>query len=121
MGIDDEHEGVPLAFFLFSAPTGNRQTAAGYDTEVLADLLAQWKSWLERDGRQFRPLVAITDTDTKERGALRQDFSWIILLLCKFHLRQCWTNKRHSLLGGIDEDSFVQQQAKSRLETLEVE
>lgn len=35
MGIDEANRGVPLAFFLFSAPEGNRKTAAGYNTDVL--------------------------------------------------------------------------------------
>ncbi|KAF6742042.1 hypothetical protein DFP72DRAFT_1179780 [Ephemerocybe angulata] len=71
MGIDENNHGVPLALFLFSAPTGNRATHAGYDTEILAELLVAWKARLEslQPGRHFLPLVAITDTDTKERGA----------------------------------------------------
>ncbi|KIO25195.1 hypothetical protein M407DRAFT_25419 [Tulasnella calospora MUT 4182] len=121
MAVDEEGHGVPLCFMLFSAPTGNRQTSAGYDTEVLKELLQKWKDWLSsRSGRLFEPLVAITDTDTKERGALLVVFPTIILLLCKFHLRQCWTNRRRQLLGPVDVMDFAKQQVKSELQVLEI-
>jgi hypothetical protein len=98
MGIDEDGKGVPLAFFLFSAPTGTRATHAGYNTEILRELLEAWKQNLSR-GRVdiFTPYVVITDTDVRERGALQLVWLHIWLLLCKFHLRQCWTNKRKTL------------------------
>lgn len=121
MGVDEKGHGVPLCFLLFSAPTGNRQTSAGYDTEILTELLQKWKDWLSsRSGRLFEPLVAITDTDTKEQGALLIVFPMIILLLCKFHLRQCWTNRRRQLLGPVDGMDFAKQQVKSELQVLEI-
>lgn len=98
MALDDERKGVPIAFFLFSAPSGNKFTAGGYNTEVLARLLGKWKTSLgQRDAQAFFAKVAITDSDSKERNALFEVFPNIWLLLCKFHLRQCWTNhrKRH--------------------------
>ncbi|KIJ36146.1 hypothetical protein M422DRAFT_261473 [Sphaerobolus stellatus SS14] len=68
LGVDENNKGVPLAFFLFSAPTGNRATHAGYDTDILHELLVQWQDSLgKKDGVAFAPCVAITDTDTKER------------------------------------------------------
>ncbi|KAG9013841.1 hypothetical protein FRB90_005669, partial [Tulasnella sp. 427] len=121
MGVDENGHGVPLCFMLFYAPTRNRQTSAGYDTEVLTDLLQNWANWLaSRGGRSFEPFVAITDTDTKERGALLIVFPGIILLLCKFHLRQCWTNRRRQLLGPIEGLDFAKQQVKSELQALEM-
>jgi hypothetical protein len=39
MAIDEQGKGVPIAFFLFSAPTGNRATHAGYNTDILRKLL----------------------------------------------------------------------------------
>ena len=39
----------------------------------------------------------ITDTDTKEHLALVRLWPMVILLLCQFHVRQCWTNKRKKL------------------------
>lgn len=35
MAVDEDRKGVPLAFLLFSAPSGNRFTAAGYNTSIL--------------------------------------------------------------------------------------
>ncbi|KAK7007268.1 hypothetical protein R3P38DRAFT_3212987 [Favolaschia claudopus] len=46
-----------------------------------------------------------TDTDVRERGALQQVWFEIWLLLCKFHLRQCWTNKRKGLKLVPTQDS----------------
>lgn len=93
--------GVPVALFLFSAPTGNKATHAGYDTRILTELLGHWRDWLgttER-GDRFEPYVAMTDTDPKERGALLRIWPGIILLLCRFHIRQCWTNKRKQVVA----------------------
>ncbi|EIM80782.1 uncharacterized protein STEHIDRAFT_115633 [Stereum hirsutum FP-91666 SS1] len=122
MGIDEERKGVPIALFLFSAPTGNRATHAGYDTKILTELLTHWKQWMTKRksaaGRTFGPGTVITDTDTKERGALSIVWPNIILLLCKFHLRQCWTNKRTTLLGKREE-SFWKTNVNSRLRDLE--
>lgn len=120
LGVDDSGRGVPVAFFLFSAPTGNRATHAGYDTTVLTELLAAWKSSLgNKNGIPFAPKVAITDTDTKERGALSKVWPSIWLLLCKFHVRQCWTNKRKSLLKLGNTPNYAKQQVHSRLKLLE--
>jgi hypothetical protein len=60
----------------------------------------------------------MTDMDTKERGALTRVWPRIKLLLCKFHIRQCWTNKRESLLGKKETD-FFKIQVEKRLRTLE--
>ena len=98
MGVNEQNHGVPVALFLFSAPTGNRATHAGYDTAILTELLHQWQTCLGvRNEEPFKPFVGMTDTDIKERGALIAVWPDISLLLCKFHVRQCWTNKRKSL------------------------
>lgn len=39
MGLDEKRHGEPLALFLFSAPSGNCHTAAGYNTDILERLL----------------------------------------------------------------------------------
>ena len=101
MGIDEKRKGVPLAFLLFSAPGGNRKTCAGYNTEIIAKLLQEWKNSLgSRNREPFDVLVAITDTDLMERGALVLVFPKIWLLICKFHLRQSWRNHRNKVLKG---------------------
>ena len=46
MGINEDWKGVPLALFLFSAPTGNKATHVGYNQEILHELLQSWKSHL---------------------------------------------------------------------------
>lgn len=91
MVVDEHGKGVPIAFFLFSAPTGNSATHAGYNTAILRELLNHWKAHLGRNSQdeEFLIHVAITDTDTKERGALLDVWPDIRLLICKFHLRQC--------------------------------
>lgn len=120
MAIDEDRKGLPVAFFLFSAPTGNQATHAGYDTEILTELLQAWKMSLgKRSGISFTPKVAITDTDLKERGALLAVFPSICLLLCKFHLRQCWMNKRNALLPCKKTFNFDKMQIQTRLRALE--
>ena len=89
MGIDEDGRGVPLALFLFSAPTGNQATHVGYNQEILHELLHSWKSHLSKSQTMlFCPLVVITDTDTRERGAHQDVWPSIWLLLCQFHLQQ---------------------------------
>ncbi|KAJ7015879.1 hypothetical protein C8F04DRAFT_1363278 [Mycena alexandri] len=101
--------GIPVAFLLFSAPTGNKQSSAGYNTAILTKLLQAWKDSLTRcahlhgfTGIIFNPFSAITDTDLKERGALIVVWITIWLLICRFHLRQSWKNYRNKLLKGKD-------------------
>lgn len=127
MGIDEGGRGVPLALLLFSAPTGNRATHAGYNTQILSELLGRWNARLGmRDNRAFHPFVIITDTDTKERAALITVWPSILLLLYRFHLRQCWTNKRRGLFpakASQNQDSsdigFWREHIISRIKRLE--
>ncbi|KAH9895806.1 hypothetical protein C8Q73DRAFT_664898 [Cubamyces lactineus] len=46
MGVDEGNRGMPVALFLFSAPTGNKATHAGYDTTILIELIRSWRDWL---------------------------------------------------------------------------
>jgi hypothetical protein len=69
MAINEAKSGVPLAFFLFLAPAGNKATHAGYDMKILTELLLFWRNSLgTRNGMAFTPSVAITDTDTRNEG-----------------------------------------------------
>ncbi|KAL0061006.1 hypothetical protein AAF712_012179 [Marasmius tenuissimus] len=89
LAIDPNGKGLPVALFLFSAPTGNRATHAGYNTAILQKILQKWENHLtstHSGSERFSPCSAITDTDTKERGALLKVWPDIILLLCKFHV-----------------------------------
>jgi hypothetical protein len=122
LGVDEQNKGILLTFLLFSAPSGSKAMHAGYDTEILIELLKQWKSSLGLcNGMGFSPKVAITDTDTKEHGALIAVWPNICLLLCKFHLQQCWTNKHHALLKGGKKFNFAKEQVITCLRTLEAE
>ncbi|KAI0090066.1 hypothetical protein BDY19DRAFT_1035947 [Irpex rosettiformis] len=76
MGVDETNRGVPLAFLLFSVPSTNWKTAAGYDTAVLLRLLDAWKNAMGmRNGESFDVWVVITDTDLTERAALLGSWS----------------------------------------------
>lgn len=117
MGVDEANRGVPLAFLLFSAPGTNQKTAAGYDTAILERLLQAWKKAMgSRDGEEFEVWIVITDTDLMERGALLRVFPYVILLICKFHLRQSWKNHRGKVLKGATAEH---QDIRDRLRRLE--
>ncbi|KAK7001142.1 hypothetical protein R3P38DRAFT_3327238 [Favolaschia claudopus] len=96
MGIDEEKK-------------GNQLSSSGYDTSILAKLLKTWRASLEkfRDGKPFVVL---------ERGALLQVFPFIVLLICKFHLRQSWRNHRNKLVKGKSAESL---EVKARLRLVE--
>ncbi|KAJ6526095.1 hypothetical protein B0H19DRAFT_1275946 [Mycena capillaripes] len=50
MAVDEDRKGVPVAFLLFSAPSGNKQTSADYDTSILEKLLRKWFDLLNNRG-----------------------------------------------------------------------
>ncbi|KAL0568041.1 hypothetical protein V5O48_013952 [Marasmius crinis-equi] len=124
LAIDSEGKGLPIALFLFSAPTGNRATHAGYNTAILEKVLRKWEGHLssQRPGSErFTPRSTITDTDTKERAALVKVWPNVVLLLCKFHVRQCWTNNRKKVVGGGDKakPNFWKDHVRNHLRGLE--
>lgn len=59
LAIDENNKGIPLAMIHFSAPAGNKQTAAGYNSAILEKLLRLWKERLEQmyPGKVYKPLV----------------------------------------------------------------
>jgi hypothetical protein len=123
MAVDENRKGVPIAFLLFSAPTGNQQSSAGYNTDIIAKLVGKWKASLNkcahlygRGGIKFNPRCAITDTDLKERAALIRIFPDIWLLICRFHLRQSWRNHRNKVLKGKGQVFTDLKNRMSRLE-----
>lgn len=122
MTIDNRRKGIPIVFFLFSAPTGSKATHAGYDTDILTELLREWILALGKngDGASFQPRTAITDSDTKERGALVAVWPAIYLLLCKFHVRMAWANKRKTLIKmGNKAVDYSKQQVITRIRELD--
>ncbi|KZS87578.1 hypothetical protein SISNIDRAFT_402256, partial [Sistotremastrum niveocremeum HHB9708] len=91
LGIQKNGKGIPLALFLLRFNTRNQASHAGYNTRILTDLLAAWVTKLGRrvtcaGGKEesFEPYAIITDSDTKERGALLTTWPRVTLLLCKF-------------------------------------
>ncbi|KAJ8089484.1 hypothetical protein PM082_014736 [Marasmius tenuissimus] len=114
LGVDEEKKGLPVALFLFSAPTGNKASHAGYNTEILRKLLLHWRLHLEklRPAQSFIPHSAITDTDTKEQGALLR----------------CWTNHRKALGSGrkegtapVGDATFWKETIRDQLRSLETQ
>ncbi|KAJ3927532.1 MAG: hypothetical protein NXY57DRAFT_965389 [Lentinula lateritia] len=120
LAVDENNKGMPIALFLFSAETGAKATHASYNTTILEKLIRSWKLRLESKFGLFEPYSAITDTDTKERGALIRVWPQIILLICKFHLRQCWTNHRKKIFKCKAPD-FWKNHARDVLQKLEVD
>ncbi|KAJ3893424.1 hypothetical protein GG344DRAFT_87175 [Lentinula edodes] len=120
LAVDENNKGIPIALFLFSAKTGAKATHASYNTAILKKLIQTWKLRLETKFGSFEPYSAITDTDTKERGALIHIWPHIILLICKFHLRQCWTNHRKKALK-CKASEFWKNYTRDLLQKLEVD
>ncbi|KAJ7679886.1 hypothetical protein B0H17DRAFT_1138902 [Mycena rosella] len=54
MVIDENRRGVPVAFLMFSAPTGKKQSSSGYNTEILTKLICAWKEDLQNVGTVTR-------------------------------------------------------------------
>ncbi|KIJ44456.1 hypothetical protein M422DRAFT_252061 [Sphaerobolus stellatus SS14] len=121
MAIDDKHKGVPIVFLLFAAPAGSQATHAVYNTDIITELLREWVQALGKGPQDatFCPKVAITDTATKERGALIAIWPAIFLLLCKFHVRNAWANKRKNLIKMGTIMVFAKEQVTSRLRLLD--
>ncbi|KAJ3855966.1 hypothetical protein EV368DRAFT_79123 [Lentinula lateritia] len=120
LAVDENNKGMPVALFLFSAETGAKATHASYNTTILEKLIRSWKLHLETEFGSFEPYSAITDTNTKERGALIRIWPQIVLLICKFHLRQCWTNHRKKILKCRAPD-FWKNHTRDLLQKLEVD
>jgi hypothetical protein len=118
MVIDENNKGIPITFILFTPPPHNRLTAAGYDSKILERLLTIFRdriSAIHNEGLDnpitFTPRVAMTDTDVKERGPLSRVWPGIFLLLCYFHLSQCWRNEMNKQLDrGGDDSAILQRQ-----------
>ncbi|KAJ3874903.1 hypothetical protein F5051DRAFT_462323 [Lentinula edodes] len=82
-------------------------------------LLDHWKTHLVRKYGTFNPYTCITDTDMKERRALLQVWNKITLLICRFHLRQCWTNHRKKVLTGSQGD-YWKNYVREHLQSIEI-
>ncbi|CAG8739943.1 22349_t:CDS:2 [Racocetra persica] len=92
MIIDEDNKGVPIAFILFTSPKYNRLTSSGYDSKILEWLFTIFRDKISDNYNKnqhlstsiiFKPLVAMTDADVKERKPLAKIWPGIILLLCR--------------------------------------
>lgn len=94
MAIDDNYKGVPIGFIIFTARPNAKAVHADYNTDLIRSLLEKWRKGLgkNKDGSEFDFHVATTDNDSRERTALQDIWSKILLLLCMFHVWQAWRN-----------------------------
>lgn len=94
MVIDEHNKGIPIAQLIFTAKKETKAVHADYDKTLLDEQLGLWKKGMGKNkaGKAFTPFVANTDNDTRERYALQQHWEHILLLLCMFHVWQCWRN-----------------------------
>lgn len=108
MVIDEHNKGIPITFILFTPPSHNQMTSAGYDSKTLEQLLTIFQDNISILYQQkypnnpltiFNPIIAMTDTDVKERRPLSKVWPGISLLLCYFHLSQCWKNEMNRRLS----------------------
>jgi hypothetical protein len=94
MAIDEQNKGIPIAQILFTAKKDTKAVHADYDKQLLDQQLGLWKQGMGTNdsGEGFAPIVGTTDNDTRERYALQKHWDNILLLLCMFHVWQCWRN-----------------------------
>ncbi|KAJ9113552.1 hypothetical protein QFC20_001903 [Naganishia adeliensis] len=128
MVVDQNYRRVPVGFILFTPLAEHLATHGSYDADVLVRLLQAWKVGIEQ-GRndEFEPYSFLTDNDTKERNALIETWNNIVLLLCRYHLRQSWGNGKRSrypriLRGERANDRIIAQaieDIKTRVKSLE--
>ncbi|CAG8687195.1 24460_t:CDS:2, partial [Gigaspora rosea] len=83
MVIDENNKGIPISFIIFTPPSQNRLTSSGYDSNILEQLLIIFRDRISTIYNQnhfsknqnataitFSHLIAMTNTDVKERKAL---------------------------------------------------
>lgn len=103
MAIDEDNHGIPIAEIIFTAKKDTRAVHADYDTKLLDKLLAKWKLGMGTNaaGEQFEMKVASTDNDPRERTAIENNWTEVLLLLCMFHVWQAWRNGLNKHLRTI--------------------
>ncbi|KAF6756530.1 hypothetical protein DFP72DRAFT_1066421 [Ephemerocybe angulata] len=103
MVIDENNKGIPVAQMIFMARKDTKAVHADYNQALLDKILRIFKLKMGRNeaGEEFTVAVASTDNNTWERYALLQNFPDILLLLCMFHILQCWRNQLNRSLVGI--------------------
>jgi hypothetical protein len=117
MVIDENNKGIPVAQLIFTAKKETKAVHADYDKKLLDEQLGLWKKGMGKNqaGDEFTPWVANTDNDTRERFALQRNWENILLLLCMFHIWQCWRNGLNKHLRVIPTEGEHRQKIRSRL------
>jgi hypothetical protein len=104
MALDDDRKGIPIGLIIFTARPSAKAVHADYNTGLIRFLLEKWRLGLgTRAGSNFHLeiSVATTDNDTRERTALQEIWPSVLLLLCMFHVWQCWRNGLNKHLAII--------------------
>jgi hypothetical protein len=104
MALNDDKKGIPISLIIFTARPSAKAVHADYDTRLICFLLEKWRLGLgTRAGSDFHLeiSVATTDNDTRERTALQEIWPSVLLLLCMFHVWQCWRNGLNKHLAII--------------------
>ncbi|KAF6747490.1 hypothetical protein DFP72DRAFT_1149006 [Ephemerocybe angulata] len=119
MVIDDANKGIPVAQMIFTAKKEAKAVHADYNQALLDRLLGLFKEkmGLNEKGEAFEIAVASTDNDTRERYALNKNFPGVLLLLCMFHVLQCWRNQVNRSLVTIPKGP-ARAEIRSRIWTL---
>ena len=113
MALDEEKTGIPIGLIIFTAKVDAKAVHADYNTRLIKSLLKKWQKGLGTlDGSEFaflEPQVATMDYDTRERTALQEIWPSTLLLLCMFHVWQCWRNglNRHLAVVPKGPDRLV--------------
>ena len=105
MALDEQKTGIPIGLIVFTAKADVKAVHADYNMQLIRSLLEKWRQGLGTRGRNqlefLEPLVATTNYDTRERTALQEIWLSTLLLLCMFHVWQCWHNRLNRYLAAI--------------------
>ena len=113
MALNEEKTGIPIGLIIFTAKVDAKAVHANYNTQLIKSLLEKWRKGLGTlDGSEFaflEPQVATMDYDTCEHTTLQEIWPSTLLLLCMFHVWQCWHNglNRHLAVVPKGPDRLV--------------
>lgn len=91
MALDENRKGIPIAKIVFSATPNAKATHADYNGPLVQGLIEKWQVELGTpQGEAFEFCVGMTDNDAKIWKLLVNIWPAIHLLLCRYHLWDCW-------------------------------
>jgi hypothetical protein len=111
MVIDEHNKGIPITQLIFTVKKETKAVHADYDKTLLDKQLGLWKKGMGKNkaSEAFTPFVANTDNNTYEYYALQWHWGHILLLLCMFHVWQCWRNGLNKHLCVIPKGEHQQK------------